>query len=163
MEMGINPVAAHFFVFFFGAMSNVTPPVALASFTAAGVAGSDPMKTGWTGLKLTLAGFIIPFIFVYNPILLHQGPNADVLWKTFLAIGTAIIGVYALAVMLSNFLNIKLLVYERIAYGIAAFLLIVPGWLTDLIGIGLFTLLTITHIIRANKHKARAGNEINAY
>lgn len=153
VEMGVNPIAAHFFVFFFGALSNVTPPVALASFTAAGVAKADPMQTGWAGLKLTLAGFIIPFIFVYNPVLVMQSPDggsAEVT-QVLLALVTAAMGVFGLAVAVSDYLNAKLAIIERVMFFVAACTLINPGIITDLSGIGLLLAGYFIHSIRVKK------------
>ena len=137
-QAGVLPLAAHFFVFWFGAMSNVTPPVALASYTAAGLAGSDPMQTGWQGLKLTLAGFIVPFIFVYNPIMLMQGFN---LVDGILVIISALLGVFSLAIAVQNYYSRKLIIIERLAFFAGALLLIKPGIYTDLAGL---TILTLT-------------------
>ena len=73
VKMGIPPIAAHMFIFYFGLLSNLTPPVAVASFVAAGLAGSDMWRTGITGLKLAASAYLLPFLFVLNPALLMQG------------------------------------------------------------------------------------------
>lgn len=143
-QAGVLPLAAHFFVFWFGAMSNVTPPVALASYTAAGLAGSDPMQTGWQGLKLTLAGFIVPFIFVYNPIMLMQGFN---LVDGILVIISALLGVFSLAIAVQNYYSRKLIIIERLAFFAGALLLIKPGIYTDLAGLTILTLTFLFHVI----------------
>lgn len=143
IEMGVTPLAAHFFVFFFGALSNLTPPVALASYTAAGLAKADPMKTSWTGLKLTLAGFIIPFVFVYNPIILLQTDESFNIFFLLLTILTAFLGVYILAIAASNYLNRKLVVVERLLFFVSALLLITPGIMSDVIGVGLIIITLI--------------------
>lgn len=74
-QFGIEPLVAHLFVFYFGVIANLTPPIALAAFAGAGIAGSDPQKTGWVSCKLALAGFVVPFIFVYKPALLILNSN----------------------------------------------------------------------------------------
>ncbi len=149
---GVNPLAAHFFVLWFGALSNVTPPVALAAYTAAGIAGSDPMKTSWTAMKLALPGFIVPFMIVYNPVLLMQDDPSITfpLWvAVILAFVTALIGIFALAVAINNFFTIKLNIVERIGLLISAFLLISGGLVTDVIGISLLIVFMGMHLFRA--------------
>src|SRR5699024_680242 len=93
-ELGVLPIAAHFFVFYFGSLANVTPPVALAAFAAAGISGSNATKTGFVAMKLAAAGFIIPFVFVYSPILLLQDATAG---GVVLVTVTSILGVIMLA------------------------------------------------------------------
>ncbi|MDI3535268.1 MAG: hypothetical protein PWQ82_1633 [Thermosediminibacterales bacterium] len=152
VELGVAPIAAHMFVFWFGAMSNVTPPVALASYTGAGIAGADPMKTGWTGLKLTLAGFLIPFMFAYNPVIVWEGASILTIIRVFI---TGFIGVYALAVAVQNYMNDYLKIYERIVFFAGALLMMHPGAMTDLIGIVVLIIAFATHHIRVkNKKKA---------
>lgn len=147
IEMGILPIAAHFFVFYFGCLSNLTPPVALASYTAAGISGGSPSKVAWLGLKLALAGFIIPYLYTLNPILLLQGKNIfQIMW----AVITAILGVFILAVAAMGYLKRNLLIYERIMFLIAALLLAIPGIATD--GVG-FALAAVAWILNNYYHK----------
>ncbi len=143
IKLGSMPIAAHFFVLWFGAMTNLTPPVALASYAAAAIAGSEPFKTSWTGFKLAAAGFIIPLMFVFQPVLLLQ--NVQPL-KLILAIVSALFGVYVLAISTENYLMTKLKAHERIFFFASAILLIKPGWRTDLIG---FTLVAIAFTLHA--------------
>ncbi|WP_246938544.1 TRAP transporter permease [Bacillus pinisoli] len=162
VEAGVHPVAAHFFVFWFGAMSNITPPVALASYTAAGLAGADAMKTSITALKLTLPGFIIPFMIAYNPIFVMQtstGEPVSVL-NVVLAAVTGLLGVFSLSVSTFNFFSTKLNIIERIGFFVGAFLLIKPGGITDLIGIGIMAILLAVHMTRAKK-KPNLNNDLN--
>ncbi|MDN5323822.1 MAG: hypothetical protein PWQ67_2276 [Clostridia bacterium] len=147
-KAGILPLAAHFFVFWFGALSNVTPPVALASYTAAAIAGDDPMKTGWTGLKLTLAGFIIPFIFAYSPILLMENFS---LLRAGLAFATGMLGVFSLAIAAENYYAKQLNIIERILFFAGALLLIKPGLYTDIPGLIIVVLVFIYHKISARR------------
>ncbi|MDK2836487.1 MAG: hypothetical protein PWP21_1264 [Thermosediminibacterales bacterium] len=159
VELGVAPIAAHMFVFWFGAMSNVTPPVALASYTGAGIAGADPMKTGWTGLKLTLAGFLIPFMFAYNPVIVWEGASILTIIRVFI---TGFIGVYALAVAVQNYMNDYLKIYERIVFFAGALLMMHPGAMTDLIGIVVLIIAFATHHIRVkNKKKAQTEKSEN--
>ena len=120
------------FVFYYGILADVTPPVALAAYAGSGIAGSDPFKTGFTAFKIALAGYLVPFVFAYNPILL--GVNFQLL-PAILAIVTAFIGVVILAASTIGFLSTNLRFYERIALFISAVLLIIPGFKTDIIGV----------------------------
>ncbi|HWO77847.1 MAG TPA: TRAP transporter permease [Bacillus sp. (in: firmicutes)] len=164
VEAGVNPIAAHFFVFWFGALSNVTPPVALASYTAAGLAGADAMKTSWTAVKLCLPGFIIPFMIAYNPIMVMQnetGGTASIV-SAIPVLLTGMLGVFALAVAVFNFFRTKLNLLERIGFFATAILLIDPGMVTDIIGLAIVILLLAIHITRSKKIEVKPGSEVGA-
>lgn len=157
VEAGINPIAAHFFVFWFGALSNITPPVALASYTAAGLAGANAMKTSWEALRISLPGFIIPFMIAYNPILLLQpsaeGETVSVL-SVILVVITSTIGIYALASSLGNYLFGKLSLVEKIFFLAGALLLIKPGLMTDITGLAICSAAVIFHLVRIKKNSS---------
>jgi len=157
VESGVIPIAAHFFVFWFGALSNVTPPVALASYTAAAIAGDDPTKTGWAALKLTLAGFIIPFMFVYNPILLMVNFKA---FSGLLAIGTGLIGVYGLAIAAENYYLHTLSKIGRLLFFSGALFLIKPGIYTDAVGIIVVLAAVAYHRYRGRELEEKATEGI---
>ncbi len=140
VKLKFLPLAAHFFVFYFGALSNVTPPVALASYTAAGIAGSDPTKTALTALRLTLAGFIIPFIYTFNPMLLAQNISLLPFLKS---IGECVIGVWALAIGTSGYLWKEIPLWERALFIVAAILLLLPIKMSSLYGIALLAILIL--------------------
>lgn len=142
-QMNVLPLAAHLFIFYFGIISNVTPPVALAAYAAAGVARCNPTKTGIFAFKLSLSGFILPFMFVYNPVLLMQGNWLEIIQSLI----TALLGIYSLSAALEGFVfkwNANKV--ERLVLLASALLLIVPGTLTDVIGlavlVGIFLLKT---------------------
>ncbi|PHM38717.1 C4-dicarboxylate ABC transporter permease [Xenorhabdus mauleonii] len=147
IKAGVLPLAAHFFVFWFGALSNITPPVALASYTAASIARADPMQTSWSAVRLALPGFIIPFILVYNPALLMQGNELNTLSISYMIL-TALIGIYSLSIATANFWLGKTYWLERILFASAAILLIKPGMLTDFIGAGLIVAAGAMHFLR---------------
>lgn len=153
VEAGVNPVAAHFFVFWFGVLSNITPPVALASFTASGLAGANAMKTSWTALKLCLPGFIIPFMIAYNPVLVMQSESGGFAspLNAIIAFVTAAIGVYALSISVFNYFSAKLNILERVVFFVAALLLMKPGLMTDAIGLAILIVFLALHIISAKK------------
>ncbi len=129
---GFTPIAAHLFLFYFGIISAVTPPVALAAYAAAGLAGSNVSKTGWTAFFYGLAGYIVPFMFVYSPALAAQGTA----WQVLAAVFPAFLGVYCLAIAVEGCWGRRISILERgLMFG-AALLLIKPGLVTDLIGLG---------------------------
>ncbi|RKX74359.1 MAG: TRAP transporter permease [Spirochaetes bacterium] len=150
MRMGVAPLVAHFFVFYFGSLSNLTPPVALASYTAAGISGEEPARVAWSGLRLTFTGFIIPFIFVYNPMLLLQ--NVEII-RLIIGIITTVLAIAAFCYAERGFVRVKLLAYERLIFFIAFILLIIPEMITNGIGGVLLVLGYIIHFIRAPKLK----------
>jgi TRAP transporter 4TM/12TM fusion protein len=130
VQLGVPLLAAHMFIFYFGCISNVTPPVALAAYAAAGIAGASPVRTAAIAMLLASAGFIVPFMFVYGPALLLIGPPAAVA----LAIVTASAGVIGLAAAIIGYARRPLVVWERALVAAAAIGLIFPGWMTDLFG-----------------------------
>ncbi|MEB6200864.1 MULTISPECIES: TRAP transporter permease [Mammaliicoccus] len=152
VQAGVEPLAAHFFVFYFGAMSNVTPPVALAAYTGAGIANADPVKTSWTALRLALPGFIIPFLLVYNPELLLNNPTGNInIGELIVTIVISLVGIYALVVGMGNYLLVKLNIIERILFIAFAVMLIFPEMITSIIGIIGVILLIGMHYIKTKK------------
>ncbi len=131
IKMGVYPLAAHLFVFYFGTIAGITPPMAPDAFVAAGIADSPMMKTALTACRLALVIFIVPYMFVYNNALLLVGNVGEIL----LVCVTAFFGVYALASAAQNYLGGKLPIYLRLALFIGGGCLIYPGWATDLIGV----------------------------
>ena len=129
--LGVRPIAAHLFFFYWGIVSFITPPVAVAAYIASGIAQSDPLKTAIQATKLGIVTFIVPFMFVYNPALLLIGPSLEVI----LAAGTAMIGVFFLSTAVEGFLLTKLRWFERLLFLVSSVILIWPGWITDFIGI----------------------------
>jgi TRAP transporter 4TM/12TM fusion protein len=129
-QMGVDPLAAHLFIFFFALVSDLTPPVAPGAFVAAGIAGADMMKTAWMACRLGLAVYILPYMFVYNNALLLKGDPGEII----LAALTAFIGVYALACGIQGYMFRPARIYERILFFLAALALISPWWFSDLLG-----------------------------
>ncbi|TFZ51603.1 TRAP transporter permease [Serratia proteamaculans] len=156
IKAGVMPLAAHFFVFWFGALSNITPPVALASYTAASIARADPMQTSWDAVRLALPGFIIPFILVYNPMLLMQGDDLNTLSVIHMVI-SALVGIYALSIASANFWMMKTHWLERVLFTLAAILLIKPGLLTDLAGAALIISAATVHLLRFRRSTAQGA------
>jgi TRAP transporter 4TM/12TM fusion protein len=130
MNMGLSVLQSHMFVFYFACMSMITPPVAIAAYAAAGLAGADANQVGFAAWKLGLAAFIVPFMFAYGPALLMVGSLAEVVF----AFITASLGCVCLACAVEGRLLIDTKTWERIALLVGALLLIETGRLTDVIG-----------------------------
>jgi TRAP transporter 4TM/12TM fusion protein len=133
MKLGVTPMAAHMFAFYFSCLSAVTPPVALAVYAAASIGGAGLWASGVQAMKFAAAGFIVPYFFIYNPALLFDGSWPDILR----AVVTGTIGVIALAAGLEGYFLRTATWFERTLFLVAALLLIDPNGLTDLIGLGL--------------------------
>lgn len=132
VKLGVEPLVAHFFVFYFACLSNLTPPVCLAAFTAAGIAGAPPYKVGWTSTRLGIAGFLVPFLAVYSPMLMLAGKFTTL--SLVEAIITAIVGVVMLSAALEDFLLRRCKIWERAILLVCSLLLMVPGLVTDIVG-----------------------------
>jgi len=143
-QMGVIPISAHLFIFYFGMMSMVTPPVALTAYAAAGIAGSDPMRAGVSAWKLSLAGFIVPYVFVYGPSLNFQGSTSGIL----LSGATGIISVICLAAAIIGFFLRPLHFMERIILMASAVVLMVSGLVTDIVGLCLLGVVLVSQILK---------------
>jgi TRAP transporter 4TM/12TM fusion protein len=152
VRMGVLPIAAHFFVFYFGIMADVTPPVCLAAFTGAGIAGANPNKTGMTAVKLSIAAFILPFMFVYSPQLLLQNVN---IVEVIGLLTTSVIGIIALAGSTMNYLIIDNNIFERVIFFVGGIMLIDPSTMTDVIGIGLIVIGLLMQHFRKKKFEQK--------
>ena len=134
LQTGLEPatakLCANMFVFYYGIMAQITPPVCVASYTAAGIAGADAMKTGLKGFTFAMVGFLVPFVFVYNPPLLLKGTWSEIAIATVqLAVGT-----YFLAVMVAGYFKANLNAIERVILFAAALSLIAPEMISSIIG-----------------------------
>lgn len=134
INLGVSPLAAHLFVLIYACLSNITPPVALASYVAAGIAGTNQNQVSLTAVKLGLTGFILPFFFIFNPaLLLGANPYSESIIPAI----TAIIGCVSLAAGLQGWLIMKASIFQRMLLTIVGILMMAPGNITDYIGIGL--------------------------
>ncbi|MDX1702110.1 MAG: TRAP transporter large permease subunit, partial [Melioribacteraceae bacterium] len=154
-------LVAHMFVFYFGIFANITPPVALAAFAGAGISGGDPMKTGFQALKLSIAGFIIPYLFVYNPAMLmidttgvatnaKEFPLPEISAIVLIAV-TSIIGILALSAAVEGFFKVNMNFISRLILGGGALLLIVPETYTDIIGLAIVAVMIALNIVSSRK------------
>ena len=128
----LAPISVHMFVFYFGIVADITPPVCLAAYAGAGIARANPFKSGVTAVKLAIAAFIVPYIFVYSPILVLVDVTA---WELIISVVTAIIGMVAVSSALIGYFSRKSRVWERLALLIGGLLLIMTGMITNIIGI----------------------------
>lgn len=151
IEVGISQLAAHLFIFYFAILSTVTPPVALSSYTAAGIADANPNRTGLQGIQLGLVAFIVPYMFVFGPALLMQGSAAQIL----LALVTAILGVVCLGASMEGYLSAKLGPARRALLLATALMLIDTTLLTDIVGFAVFACVMLS--IRLQKRKPAAA------
>lgn len=131
--LGVEPIVAHFFVFYYGVLADITPPVALAAYAAAGMAGADPFKTGNTAFRLGLGKVLVPFVFVFSPSLLLV--TADFTWSAFfIAFIGCVVGITCLGAALSGFMLVRTRLWEQLLLVVAAILLVVPELYSSLVG-----------------------------
>ena len=152
-RLGVNEVAAHFFVFYFGIVADITPPVALAAYAGAAIAKSNPMKTGVQATKLAIGAFIVPYVFALNPQMLFIGATP---WDIVLICITAVLGMFGVAVAMNGFLYVKLNPLYRILFMGGGLLLLIPGIWTDIAGLVILVVLTL--LMRAKRsHMQKAA------
>lgn len=150
-QIGIPPLVAHFFVFYYAVLSAITPPVALAGYAAAAISGTDPLKTAMTSFKFGLAAFIVPFMFFYSPALLMDGTWGEII-GVFVTAG---IGIYLLAAAIQGwFLNGGVNLVQRGLLLVAALAMIAGGLMTDVVGLGLSALVLVWQLAIRNKTAA---------
>lgn len=150
--LGVPPLAAHMFTFYFGIIADITPPVALAAYAGSAIAKSNPFKTGVQATKLAIAAFIIPYIFVYSPSLLMIDTTWIQIAQIFL---TALIGMVSISAAMEGYLLTFVKTPERFLFFGAGLLLIVPGFYTDLIGFAIITILILFQYVRVKKSAAK--------
>lgn len=148
-EMGLPILACHLFVFYFAVIAPVTPPVAIAAYAGASIADCSATKAGYKSFIFAIPAFAMPFMFVYNPLLLGEGEPIRVVWAGI----TSIIGAIAIGACTQGYLASRLTIVERILLGAAAFAMIESSILTDAIGIGLILFVAIVSIIRKKRNK----------
>lgn len=159
IQLGVLPMAAHLFVFYYGIISNVTPPVAMAAYAAAGIADCNPSRCGFQAFRLSIAGFLLPFFFVYNNVLLFDGSPFSI----FTAFVAAMIGIYCLACAMQGYIwNAPINIVGRIVLFVAAISLIDSALLTDLFGLALMIVVHIFFNARKKKSVTTGSPEIPA-
>jgi len=161
VEQGIVPIAAHLYIFYFGMMSMITPPVCLAAYAAATIAGSDPIRTGWTAMRLAITAFVVPVLFVLQPALLLLGSPLHLI----LAVLTALGGCYFLAAALTGYLFGALPRAVAVLAGLGGLALLVPGgignnigWISDIVGLLTVGAICIWDWRRTRKPQRASGH-----
>jgi TRAP transporter 4TM/12TM fusion protein len=152
--LGVEPIVAHFFVFYYGVLADITPPVALAAYAAAGMANADPFRTGNTAFRLGLGKVLVPFVFVFSPslLLVAKGFTWTDFWLAFLG---CIAGITCLGAAITGWLMTRTLAWERVLLAIAALLLVAPELYSTLIGAA----LVVPVLIRQVRETRRLGSE----
>lgn len=151
VQLGFPTVAAHFFVFYFGIVADITPPVALAAYAGSAIAKSNPMKTGINATKLAIAAFVVPYIFAYSPDMLFLSDHTT--WYNVLQISvSALLGLFGIAASLNGHLFTKIPFYNRLILVAAGLCMMIPGTWTDIIGLAVIAAVCLIQYF-FNKHK----------
>ena len=159
VQLGVQPIVAHFFVFYYGVLADITPPVALAAYAASGLAGSDPFRTGTTAFRLGLAKALVPFVFVFSPSLLLVAQGFT--WQDFaLTFGGCIVGITVLAAALSRFMLVEMRRWEQLLCLASAVLLIWPGLWVTLAGLLLVLPVLLRHLSARRQQSGAAGLDV---
>lgn len=148
IKMGVPAIASHFFVFYFGIVADLTPPVALAAYAGAAIARANPMKTALTATKLAIGAFIVPYVFALSPAMLFIDTTA---WEVVLICITSVIGIFAVSASLEGYFLHNMKWFERILSAVGGLLLIYPGLVTDIIGLSLVGLVFVVQFITKKK------------
>lgn len=151
-------IAAHMFVFFFGILADITPPVCLAAYAGSGIAGSNPLKTGVTALRLAIAGFLIPYVFVLEPSLLLDGPVSDMIP----ALVTVILGMTVIAAGLAGHLLMRTRRAEAVLLILGGFLMVYPSIPVSVIGMVLAAIVVVLQVIRRRSTSSRGDGALVA-
>lgn len=149
-DFHVAPIAAHLFVFYYACLSALTPPVALASFAAAAIAGASPMQVGYQSMRFAIAGFIIPFMFIYGPAMVLIGTPVEI----FLTVITGLVGTFALAAAAQGWVISDASWAVRGLLLVASLTLIKQGWKTDLVGFGLLAILLAYQYLQLRKTRS---------
>mgnify|MGYP001070177551 FL=1 len=151
IKMGFPLVAAHFFVFYFGIVADITPPVALAAYAGSAIAKSDPMKTGINATKLAIAAFIVPYIFAYSPAMLFV--NVTSVWEVIQIVLSALLGIFGVAAGLEGFVLRKMNWLYRIVCLVGGLGLMIPGAISDLVGLVLIGGVFVIQYLQNKKER----------
>ena len=151
IKMGIPTIAAHFFVFYFGIVADITPPVALAAYAGSAIAKGNPMKTGINATKLAIAAFIVPYIFAYSPAMLFV--NVTSVWEVIQIVLSALLGIFGVAAGLEGFVLRKMNWLYRIVCLVGGLGLMIPGAISDLVGLVLIGGVFVIQYLQNKKER----------
>lgn len=155
IKMGLPVLAAHMFVFYFGIVADITPPVALAAYAGSAIAKSNPMKTGVTATRLAITAFIVPYIFAYSPEMLL----IDAQWyDVVLIVITALVGIFAVSAGMEGYMFTKCPWWQRVILLGGGLLCIIPGLVTDLAGVALLAIVIVLQKLTEKKHLTPPAN-----
>ena len=154
IRMGVPALAAHFFVFYFGIVADITPPVALAAYAGSAIAKANPMKTAFNASRLAIAVFIVPYVFCFSPALLMIDTNAGEVIRIVI---TSFIGIFGVAAGLEGYLKTKMNVLQRVIFVVSGLMLIFPSWITDIVGIVLIAGVIVWQYVGAARSGASAS------
>ena len=144
IKMGVPALAAHFFVFYFGIVADLTPPVALAAYAGAAIGQANPMKTAFTATKLAIGAFIVPYVFALNPAMLFIETTVP---EVVLICVTSVVGIFGVSAALEGYFLTRMKWYERAVSLVGGLLLIYPGIVTDLVGLGLVVIMAVLQFV----------------
>lgn len=150
VQMGVPLLAAHMFVFYFGIVADITPPVALAAYAGSAIAKSDPFKTGVTATRLAITAFIVPYIFAFNPEMLLIDTTAIEVVRIAI---TSLIGIFGVAAGMEGFMFTNMKMWERALIIVGGLMLIDPNLLTDLAGVAIIGMMVLSQIAKSKKLK----------
>jgi len=151
IQLGFPAVAAHFFVFYFGIVADITPPVALAAYAGSAIAKSSPMKTGVNATRLAIAGFIVPYVFAYSPAMLLVDTTPT---KVIFIVVTALLGIFGVAAGIGGYLFSNTNPILRLVIIAGGLMLLVPGTITDIVGVALVAFVCVADFLSAKRLKA---------
>ena len=154
VAVGVDTIAAHFFVFYFGIVADITPPVALAAYAGAAIAKSNPMKTGFNATKLAIAAFVVPYVFAMSPQMLFI--NVGSVFQVIQICITAVLGIFGVAVAMNGFLFRRITPVVRILFLAGGLCMLVPESISDVVGIVLVALLCIYQFLSAKRRPEAA-------
>jgi len=151
IQLGIPVIAAHFFVFYFGIVADITPPVALAAYAGSAIAKAPPMKTAFNASKLAIGAFVVPYIFALNPAMLMINTSPV---QVVLVVITSVVGIFGVAAALNGYLRGNLHPVLRVLIGAGGLLMMDPSMLTDIVGVICLAAVVVLQAVSANKQKA---------
>ena len=153
VRMGVPQIAAHFFVFYFGIVADLTPPVALAAYAGAAIAQANPMKTAFTATKLAIGAFIVPYVFALNPAMLFIDTTAG---EVILICITSFVGIFAVSAALEGYFLHRMPWHQRLLSLAGGLMLIYPGIVTDVVGLSLVAVVATAQVITTKRAVAEA-------
>ena len=153
IQLGVPTIAAHFFVFYFGIVADITPPVALAAYAGSAIAKAPPMKTAINATKLAIAAFVVPYIFAMNPAMLFVNTTAQ---QVVLVVLTSLIGIFGVSAALNGYLFCPINPVIRVLFAAGGLLMLDPSVTTDLIGIVVFAAALVWQILASRRRPAAA-------